>query len=112
MYLELSDIAIFTAFVLIVMIWWHGFTIRRIAISHAKRFCKQRDLQFLDDSIALNLSGFQRNQAGHLNILRHCHFEFSSMGDDRYQGTVIMLGRILVDIQTPAYRIPDSDEWR
>ena len=111
MYLELSDIVVFAVFALIFSFWWHGFTLRRLAVSHAKRFCKQRDLQFLDESVALTFIGLKRNRSGHLNVLRHCHFEFSSTGDDRYQGDVVMLGRTLVDIKTPAYRMPETHNW-
>ncbi|MCL6269609.1 DUF3301 domain-containing protein [Sansalvadorimonas sp. 2012CJ34-2] len=111
MYLELSDIIVFAVLAMIFMIWWHGFTIRQLAISHAKRFCKERELQYLDEGIALSFNAFQRNRSGRLNILRHCQFEFSSTGEDRYQGNVVMLGRTLVEIKTPAYRMPEQNNW-
>ena len=107
MYLELSDIAVFSVLAVVAMIWWQTQAIRQIAIRHASQYCKRKGLQFLDEGISLNIAGLKRNSRGSLSLLRRCRFEFSATGDDRYQGEVIMLGKQLVDIKTPPYREPE-----
>lgn len=106
MYLELTDILIFTVVATIAAVWWNAQAIRQAAIRHAKTRCEQLNLQFLDGSISLDFAGIHRNSSGSLAILRRCQFDFSSTGEDRYQGEVMMLGSRLQEIRIPPHMLP------
>jgi len=62
----------------------------------------------LDDYIALRSITFARDKAGKIRILRRFTFEFSATGDDRYQGTCVMIGTDVAAIEMPAYRLPSG----
>ncbi len=106
MYLELTDIAIFTLIAAVALTWWNVQNIRQRALSHARRRCKELDLQFLDGSISINFSGIRRTPQGQLGIVRSCRFDFSATGDDRFQGEVMMHGNRLLSITLPPHPIP------
>ena len=112
MYLELTDIIIFTVVATIAAVWWNAQTIRQAAIRHAKTRCDQLNLQFLDGSISLNFEGIRRSPSGSLAILRRCQFDFSSTGEDRYQGEVVMLGPRLQEIRIPPHMLPTDPPFR
>ncbi len=112
MYLELVDIAFLTFLAVVITFWWRIQSIRQNALTHAERRCKELDLQFLDGGIALHFKGFQRSKSGRLLPLFVCHFEFSSTGDDRYEGSVHMLGRYLKTIQIPPHRMTTPPDKR
>ncbi|HIF54400.1 MAG TPA: DUF3301 domain-containing protein, partial [Methylococcaceae bacterium] len=47
----------------------------------------------------------KRNEQGKFMGWRSYQFEFTSTGEERYHGKVIMLGRQVINIQLDAYRI-------
>ncbi len=107
MYLDIFDVLIFTVLAFFALLWWQRQTVRQRAIAHAQRRCKELDLQFLDGGMALSFAGFRRGPNGQLGIMRHCRFEFSATGEDRYQGEVLMLGATLIEIRLPPHRMRD-----
>jgi hypothetical protein len=50
-----------------------------------------------------------RGRAGRLQFRRSYQFEFSSTGDRRYQGKLVLEGMNLTTIELEAYRLPDSE---
>lgn len=59
----------------------------------------------LDGYVALNGIGLKRNKAGKISLRRSFLFEFSSTGNERYNGNVLMLGRKVESIYMDPYRI-------
>ena len=59
----------------------------------------------LDDYVALNALWLKRDENGKLLPWRSYLFEFSSTGEERYNGKIIMLGRRIQSIQMEPYRI-------
>ncbi|WP_281648986.1 DUF3301 domain-containing protein [Parendozoicomonas sp. Alg238-R29] len=106
MYLELGDIFVLAVIATFAMFWWNSQTVRQLATRHAKARCKELDLQFLDGGISLNFKSIARSPSGSLVIRRSCTFEFSSTGEDRYQGEVLMLGNHLQEIRIPPHMLP------
>ena len=50
-----------------------------------------------------------KNAFGNLVMQRRYQFEFTSTGKRRYQGTLVLLGHQLGNIDLEAYILPDSD---
>ena len=63
------------------------------------------NVQLLDDGLALKGFWFKRNPKGSLALWRRYNFEFTSTGNERYSGQIIMLGRLVETIRLAAYRI-------
>ena len=87
--------------------WWRSGSFkgraRALAISH----CEQLELQLLDQSMVICGIWPQRNSSGSLSLRRTYQFEFTSTGDQRYQGVLVMFGMQLQSIQLETYKLPE-----
>lgn len=103
---DLFDVLILSVFLLILVYWWRAQGVKHSAIRAVKSHCKSMDVQLLDDSVELKRFWFKRNTRGQLAIWRSYAFEFSSTGEERYQGRVIMLGMQLEQVDLAPHRLP------
>ena len=89
--------------------WWQSGLFKGRARQLAMEHCRQLDLQLLDQSMVI--TGFWpiRDARGNLAFKRTYQFEFSSTGDRRYRGELILEGVALKSIDLEAYKIPDSE---
>jgi len=86
-------------------LWLENQGVRDSAIAIAKDFCAKENVQFLDEAMAAVSYRLQRNTRGQLVIARTYRFEFSDTGDNRLQGTIIMLGKHLETLHLQPYRL-------
>jgi hypothetical protein len=105
--ISLGDVAIFGAFVLLLYFAWLSVQAREYAYFLALKHCRQYDLQLLEQSVAFKALWLKRDATGKMRFWRSYKFEFSSTGDERYHGLVIMLGRRLERVELEPYRLPD-----
>lgn len=89
----------------IVLVWLDGARAREFATTLARRYCENRGLQFLDDTVSLVRIGIRWTNDG-LRIRRMFRFDFSLEGVGRRTGYVLMLGTRLetIDDGLPAAR--------
>lgn len=99
------DIVLLFLLVLLVRLVWIQLDANRIAKSAAKKYCKQNDLQFLDQSIVLLSFRLKKSRSSLITIERIFKFEFASIGDQRYQGKVQLQGFTLMDVELEPYKI-------
>ncbi|NEX21566.1 DUF3301 domain-containing protein [Thiorhodococcus mannitoliphagus] len=71
--------------------WLDSLRAREIAIGVCVAACKQRQLQFLDQAVALRRLGLAWRSEG-VRIRRAYRFEFSEEGVGRQSGYVVMRG--------------------
>ncbi len=76
---------------LVAWIWLDGARAREFATTLARRYCDNRGLQFLDETVALARIGVRRTNQG-LRLRRMYRFEFSLEGVGRRTGYLLMLG--------------------
>lgn len=81
----------------VVLIWLDGARAREFATRLAQRYCENRGLQFLDDTVSLVRIGLRWTREG-LRIRRMFRFDFSLEGVGRRSGHVLMLGSRLETI--------------
>lgn len=105
MYIELSDLFWLSTIALALLYWWHSIKIKELALREVRRQCKAMDLQLLDQSVALKGLKLKRNAQGRLGLLRRYDFNFSSTGDDRYQGSIQLQGKKVIHIELAPHRI-------
>ena len=101
------DLFFIILLLLIGFYWSSAMKAREIAFIAAKAHCQKLNLFLLDEYVALNGQWLKRNELGKLKAWRSYQFEFSSTGDERYNGKVIMLGKRVVSIQLEPYRIQE-----
>ncbi|WP_339897411.1 DUF3301 domain-containing protein [uncultured Gilvimarinus sp.] len=85
--------------------WWRALQSKAVALGYAQRHCKEMDVQLLDQSVYLRRLWFKRNSRGALSLWRAFYFEFTSTGEDRYSGRVVMLGRRVEAVQLDPHRV-------
>lgn len=74
-------------------LWWDSMQAREAAVAAARTACEAEGLLFLDDTVGIASLKPARNADGRLLLQRAYDFEFSDTGDNRVQGSVVMLGR-------------------
>ncbi len=79
--------------------WFETLYVRELATGMARNACRHYDVQFLDETVALNRLGLGRNNIQHLCIRRVYQFEFTASGASRQKGYVILLSRELESLQ-------------
>lgn len=91
--------------VIIAVLWWDGMGAKEIARASCLRHCREHDVLFLDDTVALASLRLRRASNGSVKIFRRFNFEFTSDGELRYQGYIELLGRNVMQLHMDAYRI-------
>ena len=86
-------------------LWWDGLGAKELARASCQRLCREHDVLFLDDTVALIRLRLQRNNRGSLSFYRRFGFEFTTDGEMRYQGYVDMLGNRVIHTEMDVYRI-------
>ena len=89
----------------VLMLWLDGARAREFATSLVKRYCANRNMQFLDGTVALVRFGIRWTASG-LRIRRMFRFDFSLEGVGRRTGYILMLGTRLETIDDG---LPDPD---
>ncbi len=104
MLFELSDLLWLLGAWLFMLYWWNAKGAKEIALRATRRHCRELELQLLDDSISLRGLWLKRDARGRIRFWRSYNFEFSSSGDDRYQGRIILLGAAIEAINLETHR--------
>jgi hypothetical protein len=101
----LNDIILICFICLAYGYWFNAQKAKEIALGAAKAHCLAMDVQMLDGYVALNGICLKRDKLRKMQLRRSFLFEFSSTGNERYNGTVLMLGRGVESIYMEPYRI-------
>lgn len=105
MTLEATDLLWPLLVFLLVKYWWSAKGVKEIAYRASVRHCRELDLQLLDETLLLRGLWLKRDSHGRIRFWRSYLFEFSSTGDERYQGQVVVLGRQVEKIALQPHRI-------
>ena len=89
--------------------WWNSWKYKGRALGLALEHCGRLNLQLLDQSMVIRGIRPERNASGNLDLRRTYQFEFTSTGEQRYRGMIILSGMELMSIDFEAYKIPGSD---
>lgn len=102
---DLGDLFIWSLVIFACIVFWRGQGVREIAMDAARRHCEQMDVQWLDGNVALRGLWLKRDRRGNIHFWRSYIFEFSSTGDERYSGRVVLLGEKVESVQLQAHRL-------
>jgi hypothetical protein len=93
----------------IAIYWWQSGLFKGRARELAAAHCRQLGLQLLDQSMVITAIRPMLGIGGRIEFRRTYQFEFSSTGDRRYQGELVMEAMRLKSIELEAYKLPDAD---
>lgn len=88
----MSEGLLLAAVAALVWYWYSSLRAREQAARAAAEACRRQQLQFLDETVALQRLSLARDPRGHVALRRTYRFEYSHVGDDRRQGFIIMVG--------------------
>ena len=91
--MEIAGILILAA---IAWLWLDSLKVREAAVRAAKEICRAEGVLFLDDTVAIAALRLARDGDGQVRLQRSYDFEFSDTGDNRRNGSLVMLGHRLV----------------
>lgn len=94
---------IFCLSVCAALVWQHH-RVRYRAYEAARRYTRQHEVLLLDESIVLKHMRLKTSHKSLLAIERQFHFEFSSLGDERYKGEVSFIGMRQTQIKLQAFK--------
>ena len=77
---------------------------KSMALKAVRKHCQQEDVQLLDDTLVMSGMAVRRGPGG-WRLHREFRFEFSSTGDERYEGKVTLAGRHIIGLRLQAHRI-------
>ena len=112
----LGWIFFFACLALAYIFWNRQQQARLLALHAVRRHCQQEDVQLLDDTLVLEririrripclqlVKGEGRSQPGGWRFVRTYRFEFSSTGDERYQGLLTLSGWRVAKLELQAHR--------
>lgn len=72
--------------------WYDSLRSREVALRHCRQFCRQHQVQFLDQSVHVSRFRLGRDAGNRPCIRRFYVFEFSIAGTDRYYGVAVVAG--------------------
>ena len=78
---------------------------RERALSAGRAACERYELQFLDDTVSVSRVRLGRDEEGQLRIARTYTFEFTETGNNRRQGSIMMLGHDPGDVTLDPYEL-------
>ncbi|QGU33235.1 DUF3301 domain-containing protein [Thermochromatium tepidum] len=102
----MSHLFILTLLLLLGWFWLNSLRTREIAIGICKTACRQRKLQWLDQTVALRRIGLTWRADG-VRLRRIYRFDFSQEGTERRQGYIVMHGLKLEELN---FGLPDQVE--
>ena len=100
----LDDLILIVLLLGAYLYWFNAQQVKEIALKAVRANCLSLEVQMLDEYVALNSVRVKRDQSGKIRVQRIFLFEFSSTGNERYNGVCIMLGRRVEAIQMEPYR--------
>ena len=106
---SLTNLLLLTLAGVIAAYWWQSGLFKGRARELATAHCRQLDLQLLDQSMVITAIWPALSPGGKIEFCRTYQFEFSSIGDRRYQGQLKIQGLRLKSIELETYKLPDPD---
>ncbi len=107
MFIELTDLFLLTLVAGVIYVWYKGLAVRERALKAVESYCNKLDLQLLDQNVSLRALWLKRDDRGRLALWRRYQFEFTTTGDQRYRGQVVLLGNRLESITSEAHKFED-----
>ncbi|MDF3933444.1 DUF3301 domain-containing protein [Pseudomonas citronellolis] len=93
--------------------WWRAHGIRERALQLARQHCSRQGVELLDEAVALRRLRLRRGANGLLCLAREYAFEFTATGEDRYAGSITMLGQRPGPVELEPFRFhPEPHEVR
>ena len=89
---DIYDLMLALPFLLVLMYWWSSSGQKSVAVAAARSYCKERQLQLLDETLVFHRFRFERDNRKQRRLCRIYQFEYCQTGADRQSGEIILSG--------------------
>ena len=90
------EIAAIVAIAALAWLWFDSLKAREAAVRAARAACMAEMVMLLDDTVAISKIKAVRDDDGRLRLQRAYNFEYTDSGDNRLQGSVVLVGHRVV----------------
>ena len=90
------EIAAIVAIAALAWLWFDSLKAREAAVRAARAACVAEMVMLLDDTVAISGIKAVRDDDGRLRLQRAYGFEYTDSGDNRLQGSVVLVGHRVV----------------
>ena len=104
--MDLSELFALVLIAAGVWLWLDSLKAREAAVAFARRACHAENMLLLDDTVAIRSLRWGRDAEGRLQLRRTYGFEYSDTGDNRRNGSVVMLGHRVVVLNLGLRLVP------
>ena len=108
--MNLADVMIAFAIIVLVYAIWHGHNLKEQAIKAANKRCQTLGLQLLDQTVSFRGFRSYRGRNRERIWYRHYQFEFTSTAEQRYQGRINMVRGQIQAIEFDVHMPPNKDD--
>jgi len=92
----------------VIQYWWQSGVFKGRALKLAQDYCQKHELQLLDQSMVIRGYWPKKSNRGFWAMQRTYQFEFTSTGQQRYQGKLVLEGMALDSIELETYQLPET----
>ena len=96
--LSLFDLILIFLLMGVIYYWWRSGEQHAVALSSARKYCQQRDIQLLDDTLAFNKYTFTKAANKRKYLSRIYVFDFCQDGQDRHNGEIVLSGYSVIRV--------------
>jgi hypothetical protein len=94
----MSELLIIILIGLALLYWQAAVRCKEIAVANARKECKLCDVQLLDQTVHQVKVSLSRDVSGQWRIWREYGFEYSSDGQVRFKGRLVLLGQRVIRV--------------
>lgn len=88
----------------LVWFWYDTIRAREAGLQVARATCQREGVQLLDDTVACRSTRLARDDNGRMVLRRVYDFEYSGSGNDRYRGSVMIMGKDVAMLDVSEHR--------
>lgn len=95
---DIYDIALALPVLLLLAYWWVSSGQKSVAVAAARSYCRERNLQLLDETLVFYRFRFERDNRNQRRLCRIYQFDYCLTGQDRHSGEIILSGYSVVRV--------------
>ncbi|MBU2862872.1 DUF3301 domain-containing protein [Reinekea marina] len=103
--ITITDILWLSILITVVAVWWQGQGVKSFALRQVKKYCDENNIQLLDESLIIKRLWLARGATGSVQLKRTFQFEFTSTGEHRYLGFIVLIGWKVVQLESQPHHI-------
>ena len=95
---DIYDVITLLLIILVIIYWWRTSEQKSFALVNAKAYCKDREIQLLDETLVFKRFRLAKSPVGKRHLCRAYEFDFCLDGEDRHKGEILISGFHLINI--------------